>query len=203
MNTVIYSKEKCLSCHQCEMACAVHHSLSGNIYKAISEPIKPQSRIFVEADDSDTVSVPNKCRHCNPAPCISSCPSGALKRARDNEIVLLDEDKCISCRNCLVNCPFGAIIFRQSNKSKSGRVVSIKCDECSDRTLNSSVPACVNACKSGALQYDEIDDFIRKKRKMVLKALTDLDEQNNTIPNQIQLFRDLKYRCNVGSKNSI
>jgi len=195
MNTVIYTKEKCLTCHQCEVACAVRHSLSGNIYSAISEPVNPQSRIFIESDLSGSASIPNKCRHCNPAPCISSCPSGALKREEGTEVVLSDENKCIGCRNCLVNCPFGVIIFRKSNKNKSGRSVSIKCDECIDRPSGSSVPACVDACKTGALQYSEIDSYISERRKMSLAALNNLYEQSKTISEQFSLFKDLLNRC--------
>lgn len=195
MNTVIYSKEKCLTCHQCEMACAIHHSLSGNIFSAISEPVNPQSRIFIECDLSGSVSIPNKCHHCNPAPCISSCPSGALKRAEETEVVLSDENKCIGCRNCLVNCPFGVIIFRKSNKSNSGRFVSLKCDECIDRTSESSVPACVEACKTGALQYGEIDIHISGRRKMSLAVLNSLSAQSMTISDQYSLFKDLSNRC--------
>ena len=196
MNTVIHSKEKCLTCHQCEMACAIQHSLSGNLYSAINETVNPQSRIFIESDLSGSVSIPNKCRHCDPAPCISSCPSGALKRAEGADVVLSDENKCIGCRNCLVNCPFGVIIFRKSNRYKSGRYVSIKCDECIDRTSASSVPACVEACKTGALRYCEIDSHISARRKMSLTVLNHLYEQNETISDQFSLFKDLLNRCN-------
>lgn len=195
MKTVIYSKEKCLTCHQCEMACAIQHSQSGNIYSAICEPVNSQSRIFIESDSSGTVTIPNKCRHCNPAPCISSCPSGALKRAEETEVVLSDENKCIGCRNCLVNCPFGVIIFRKSNRSQSGRSVSIKCDECIDRTSESSVPACVEACKTGALQYGDIDNHIRVRRKMSLIALNALSDEGKSFSEQYLLFKDLKTRC--------
>lgn len=196
MNSVIFLKEKCLSCHQCEMACAVQHSISGNIYSAISEPIPPQSRIFVESDYSDAVSVPNKCRHCNPAPCINSCPSGALNRDNDSGVVLLDENKCISCRNCLINCPFGVITFRKSNKCNNGRVVSIKCDECIERTRQSKLPACVDACKSGALQFTEIDDFIKDKRKKAVNTMVSQEELNCQLPAGIALFKELKNKCN-------
>lgn len=200
MNTVLFSKGNCLSCHQCEMACATQHSLSGNIYSAISEPVTPQSRIFVEADESDVVSFPNKCRHCNPAPCINSCPSGALKRLSDSQTVIIDENKCISCRNCLINCPFGVIIFRKSNKCTNSRLVSIKCDECIDRTKNSLVPACVEACKSGALQYGEIDELIKEKRKKAVKSLLAFDEQIGIVPDQYALFLDLKNRSHAVGK---
>lgn len=200
MNSVIYSKEKCLTCHQCEIACAIQHSQSGNIYSAIREPITPQSRIFIESDPSGSVSIPNKCRHCNPAPCISSCPSGALRRAEDTEIVLSDENKCIGCRNCLVNCPFGVIIFRKSNKSKFSRYVSIKCDECKDRIPEPSVPACVEACKTGALQYGEIDNQVKDRRKMALIALNNLSKQSKTISDQFSLFKDLMNRSHSVGK---
>ncbi len=200
MKSVFYSKERCLTCHQCEMACAIHHSLSGNIYSSIREEVKPQSRIFIECDPSGTISIPNKCRQCNPAPCISSCPTGALKREKDREVVLLDEHKCIGCRNCLVNCPFGVIIFRKSNKGRYDTKVSIKCDECIDRTSNNTAPVCVEACKSGALHYGEIDNFIKTKRKLALKAVSNLNEQSTLISDQYALFLDLKNRCHSVGK---
>jgi carbon-monoxide dehydrogenase iron sulfur subunit len=40
---------------------------------------------------------PVSCRHCDPAACLSACPSGALRRDGDTGAVVLDPEKCKAC----------------------------------------------------------------------------------------------------------
>ena len=42
-------------------------------------------------------------------PCAASCGMDAISSDEDGKAVI-DYDKCVSCGQCLVNCPFGAII---------------------------------------------------------------------------------------------
>lgn len=41
-------------------------------------------------------------------PCKRSCPVDAIS-LDDDMIVVIDEEKCINCGQCVINCPFGAI----------------------------------------------------------------------------------------------
>ena len=41
-------------------------------------------------------------------PCKRSCPVDAITMDEEN-IVAIDEEKCINCGQCVINCPFGAI----------------------------------------------------------------------------------------------
>ena len=49
------------------------------------------------------------CRKCSDAPCIGVCPADALEKA-DKGIVSRATNLCISCKSCVVICPFGTIM---------------------------------------------------------------------------------------------
>ena len=48
------------------------------------------------------------CRRCEDAPCISSCPTDALKKNED-QTVTRSVNLCIQCKSCVVSCPFGTM----------------------------------------------------------------------------------------------
>ncbi len=90
MRTVFVNPERCIGCRQCEIACAVEHSQSKNLYQAILEKPKARSRIHVAPGLYLSTSFPNKCRHCDPAPCMSVCPTGAISRDAELGTVVVD-----------------------------------------------------------------------------------------------------------------
>lgn len=49
------------------------------------------------------------CRKCSDAPCISVCPSDALEKDEQG-IISRSTNLCISCKSCVVICPFGTIM---------------------------------------------------------------------------------------------
>ena len=140
--------EKCLACRTCELECAVAHSVSKNLAGSIAEVPSPAYRINVQCA-GDTAS-PFNCRHCEDAPCIAVCPAGAVKRENPESPVLVEEEKCIGCKYCIIVCPFGVI-----NLDKSGRAV-LKCDLCVERLKEGMVPACAAACPTKALKFRDI-----------------------------------------------
>jgi carbon-monoxide dehydrogenase iron sulfur subunit len=110
-----------------------------------------------------------QCRHCEDAPCVAVCPSKALFKEAGGSaenIVVLDSGLCIGCKWCIEVCPFGVI-----KMNKSGSAV-IKCDLCVERLRAGEKPACVAACKTGALSYRTSFDFARNKRKKFLVEIT-------------------------------
>lgn len=145
--------DRCMGCHTCELACAVEHSVSKSLYSAILERPVPKRRVFVEWVIPDK-KVPILCRHCEDAPCMHACISGAISRM-ENGVVLTNADKCIGCWTCVMVCPYG-VIGRHGAEHKSYR-----CDRCPDL----DTPACVSACPTRALVYRTVENFSKEVRQ--------------------------------------
>ncbi|WP_163327765.1 4Fe-4S dicluster domain-containing protein [Desulfurobacterium thermolithotrophum] len=169
MNTVLVNSERCIGCKHCEIACAIEHSLSKDLFSMLSEEVISKPRIHVEVG-KDLLTFPNKCRHCNPAPCMEVCPTYAISRDEKTESVLVDPAKCIACSMCAIACPFGIITFEKTYTVR--RCVNVKCDNCIDRQKEGKKPACVEACKTGALIFGDVNDLIRERREEVTKMVT-------------------------------
>ena len=152
--------DRCLGCKSCELACAVEHSESKNLYQAIRESTVPRARLTVAQGEG--FAVPLQCRHCEDAPCMEVCPRGALHRADPDSPVVIDHDLCIGCHWCVLACPFGVINF-----DRNGRTIT-KCDQCFERVERGELPACVSACPSRALGFKTIDEVVAEKRQAYL-----------------------------------
>ncbi len=164
MKEVFIRPDRCMGCLNCQLACAVEHSASKNLFTAIAETPRPRYRLYVER--AEDANIPLTCRHCDPAPCLDACIAGSITRDERGAIMQQDE-RCVGCWTCLMVCPYGVVGRRKDEK------IAVKCDRCPDR----EEPACVGACPTGALVYAEADDFAAGMRRMaagvVAKALND------------------------------
>jgi len=154
--TITVNIEKCLACRSCEIACALAHSESKVLQEAVNESPRPQRRVTVET--AEGFAVPIQCRHCADAPCVTVCPTGAIHRHKPEDPVLIDKEKCIGCKFCLIACPFGVIDI-----TRDGKAV-VKCDLCIERTKAGEEPACVQACPTGALKLADEEQLAAEKR---------------------------------------
>jgi carbon-monoxide dehydrogenase iron sulfur subunit len=79
MKQVVVHPERCVGCMQCMLACATAHSHSLTLFAASQETPQPKPRIHVGAGRFNE-GFPNRCRHCDPAPCQMACLAGAIYR---------------------------------------------------------------------------------------------------------------------------
>ncbi len=104
------------------------------------------------------INFPRSCLHCEDAPCVTVCPTGASYKRQEDGIVLVDEDICIGCGLCAWACPYGA---REMDAAVG---VMKKCTLCVDRIYNENLleedrqPACVMACPIGARHFGDFAD---------------------------------------------
>jgi len=112
------------------------------------------------------ISLPMMCQHCETAPCVYVCPTGASFKRADG-IVLVDKHICIGCRYCMMACPYKARSFvhetvtDQVEYSPRGKGTVESCTLCVHRVDEGGTPACVEACNKaehGAMIFGDLKD---------------------------------------------
>lgn len=171
MKQVIVRPERCVGCMQCMMSCATAHSQSKSLFSAISETPLPKPRVHLGVGVYGE-GFPNRCRHCNPAPCLLACLPGAMSLDLQTGTVLIDPDRCINCASCAMACPFGVIRYHQDYTAPPKKTVAVKCDNCIQRQENRLIPACVETCKAGALVFGEMSEFMKQKTDEVARSVS-------------------------------
>lgn len=138
--------KKCLGCKSCEIECLLAHSKGRNLMEVVTDKTFSPPGVIVE--QIKEMAVPLRCAHCETAPCVAICPTGALSKRGREEPVVVDENMwCIGCGACVIVCPYGLIQLR-----KGGSVIT-KCDLCVERLDKDELPACVVGCPTGALEF--------------------------------------------------
>ena len=141
--------------------------------------------------DDGKFYLPVQCQQCDEPPCVDVCPVQATWKQEDG-IVVVDYNWCIGCRYCEAACPYHARRFNWkkpevpaeevnpdqgylSNRIRPQGVVE-KCTYCLHRTRKGKLPACLEACPTGARVFGNILDpdseirwLLENKRVYVLK----------------------------------
>ncbi len=165
---------RCKNLRKCADACdAMHHH--GGSENGFLKVLKMQATELAEP-----FWQPTMCFHCDSPPCVKVCPVDATFKRSDG-IVLIDTNRCIGCRFCMVACPYSARTFDWSEPrlteaektaemhmdyspetglpAKMGTVS--KCDFCPNITRNGDLPPCVTACPNGVYYFgDENEDAV-------------------------------------------
>jgi carbon-monoxide dehydrogenase iron sulfur subunit len=174
------------------MACAVEHSSSKDLYSILTDKPKPQPRIQVGLG-IDLMTFPNKCQHCDPAPCEDACPTDAIYHDSEFDSVQVEEEKCISCGMCAMVCPNDAIAYRQTEED--GNDIAYKCDHCLERLREAKDPACVEACRTDALIYAEANEVSKKRQTKLFRNITSQIRgkgNHKEVPKNIKSFKKLQ-----------
>ena len=138
--------DRCTGCMACAVACMDQNDLETG-----TEPIAWRQVFTVESGvypEARLRYVSLACMHCEDAPCLMACPTGAISRDPGTQAVRVDGEVCIGCHSCSMACPFGVPRFGRDGTMQ-------KCDLCSARLERGLEPACVRVCPSKALHQGE------------------------------------------------
>jgi tetrathionate reductase subunit B len=136
----------CIGCHACSVACKAEFDVPLGAFR--------DTVLYVEDGEYPHATrhfIPVLCNHCEDAPCLDACPTDAISRLPDGEVVI-NEGDCNLNRFCMAACPYGAI-YEDPVKN-----VAQKCTLCEHRTGQGKQPACVDACPTGCRVFGDLDD---------------------------------------------
>ena len=166
---LVIDLDTCVGCQACVIACKGWNTQNYGAPLADLDPYGAAPRgTFLnrvhtyELSPPDAaaqiVHFPKSCLHCEDAPCVTVCPTGASYKRAEDGIVLVNEDACIGCGLCAWACPYGAREMDPTAK------VMKKCTLCVDRIYNENLPevdrepACVRTCPAGARHFGDFAD---------------------------------------------
>ncbi|CAM3707574.1 4Fe-4S dicluster domain-containing protein [Mesobacillus zeae] len=148
---------KCVGCYACRVSCQMQNELP--VEESFIHFYEKETGVFPNVKNE---IIPVQCQHCEDAPCVSVCPTKATYTTEDG-IVLVDEDKCIGCKYCMVACTYGA----RTQSHKTGVVE--KCRFCAELVKEGKQPACVSTCISNARIFGDLDDPNSDVSKAIVK----------------------------------
>jgi dimethyl sulfoxide reductase iron-sulfur subunit len=160
--------KRCVGCQSCTLACKAENGTPPGIFW--TRVIEKEEGTYPFAY---TVFMPLRCNHCTDAPCVPVCPTGATYVRDGDNLVLVDQDKCVGCHACVVACPYQARFMAESargyygdqqtpyenvafKKWQQGTVQ--KCTLCAHRIDKGLKPACVETCPTEALIFGDLND---------------------------------------------
>lgn len=148
---------RCFGCHGCEVSCKSENDVPlGNyirqtIFKDVGEYPKV-ARMFL----------PMACQHCEDAPCLKACPTGAIKKGVGGSVII-DYKSCDGNGNCVEACPYGAIYIDPAANQ------AVKCHNCYHRLEHDMEPACATTCPADAISFGDLND----PESIVSKAMSE------------------------------
>ncbi len=176
----------CIGCKACEVACHGWNQLpsnGGGASKLSGRSYDNTVRLdginwrhvhFIEQFPPDRkggrwLLMSDVCKHCVRAGCLEVCPTGAIIRTQFDTVVI-QEDVCNGCRNCLAACPFGVIDVNPVTNTAQ------KCTLCYDRIRNNLTPACAKACPTASIQYGSIRELRVGRQPVYLRPVEQQEE---------------------------
>lgn len=136
----------CVGCYACQVACKSENKVPSSVYRSWME--EQETGEFPKVSRSRW---PRLCNHCADPSCVKVCPVEATYQLEDGT-VLVNYDKCIHCRRCIVACPYKARFLNPVRNTAE------KCTYCHERVEAGMQPACVSTCIAGARTFGDLND---------------------------------------------
>ena len=175
----LLDSDSCIGCHACTVACKSEHDVPLGVNRTWVKYIETGN--FPDVNRHFSVM---RCNHCDDAPCITICPTGALFRAA-NGVVDFDDSNCIGCKGCMNACPYDAIYINPATNTAN------KCNFCNHRIEQGLEPSCVVVCPTHAIKVADLDDPNDATTRLIARSDTAVRApEQQTLPKVYYLGAD-------------
>jgi molybdopterin-containing oxidoreductase family iron-sulfur binding subunit len=157
----------CIGCNTCVVVCKMRNGTPKGIFwnRVLEEEVGtfPAAR---------RVFWPVRCMQCEDPACVEACPTGASYKREDN-LVLIDAEKCVGCAACILACPYdvrflwdgkggyfngGLTPYEEKVYPNHLAGAVQKCDFCASRIDDGIEPSCAQGCLTGAIMFGDLDN---------------------------------------------
>jgi carbon-monoxide dehydrogenase iron sulfur subunit len=94
---------------------------------------------------------------------------------------------------CAMVCPFDVVTYYPLAAAPERQAVAVKCDHCIERQRIGLSPACVESCKTNALEFGDINELTKAARarysETVSAAMGQSGEKVSSIPANVETWR--------------
>jgi formate dehydrogenase iron-sulfur subunit len=215
MSTFFIDTTLCTACRGCQVACKQWHDLPAEETKNRGTYENPPDlsfdtyklvRMREEIIDGQLrwLFFPEQCRHCIEPPCRDTAgePSAIFKDSGTGAVIFTANTQYLNADEIITSCPYNI-----PRKSSDGKLLA-KCDMCIDRVQNGLMPACVQTCPTGAMNFGERDKMLELAqsrlgavKKFAPKAqLVDADDVEVIY---LIAYDPMRYHQNVMASNSV
>lgn len=200
---MVIDLKKCIGCNACMVACKQENNVPIGFNRTWVKDVERGSYPLANRG-----FIPILCNHCENPICNRNCPVNATYQRPDG-LVLIDYDRCVGCKYCMVSCPYN---IRFPNPY---RRTADKCTFCAHRVDRGQKPACVESCVGKARIFGNILDPKSEVAKIIAsQPIHVLKPEQNTEPHVFYLHLDYlmleanktdpkymkNYRRNVGKE---
>lgn len=175
-----FDASRCTGCKTCELACKDYKKLPVDYtYRRVFDY---EGGTWNQADehtwthDVFSYHISIACNHCEKPACTKVCPTTAMHKDPETQLVIVDANKCIGCGYCELACPYGAPhVDREIGHS-------VKCDGCMTRTKAGQKPICVEACPLRALDFGPEEEIEKNHKEIDGSSVAPLPDMSYTMP---------------------
>jgi protein NrfC len=151
----LFDTTKCFGCGACTVACTQTNAADLMLHEDKGWQAMPSNIRRVELNHLDKPALLLvQCQHCSNAPCVKTCPFGAMYNDEATGLVKLDEKRCIGCSYCVAACPYN-VRWKHPVKGLPMKCMGKACEE---KVAAGELPSCVSVCPVDARAFGDIND---------------------------------------------